>query len=113
VIGLRDFAHCGNLALAPISAAPRNLPIPRRKSSPEKAGYLVNALDFSGRYRSVPLSSWPMATLGPWSYSLYPWQQPFYKFVHDQGSAPVTMRPVHSFAHCSVTTSQNAQYANG
>ncbi|QPC92544.1 acyltransferase [Mesorhizobium sp. INR15] len=51
----------------------------------------VNALDFSGRYISGMLSSWPMATLGLWSYSLYLWQQPFYKFVFDQGSAPIPM----------------------
>ncbi|MEO5760362.1 MAG: acyltransferase [Mesorhizobium sp.] len=51
----------------------------------------VNALDFSGRYMSGMLSSWPMATLGLWSYSLYLWQQPFYKFVYDQGSAPALM----------------------
>ncbi|MBZ9941770.1 acyltransferase [Mesorhizobium sp. BR1-1-13] len=38
----------------------------------------VNALDFSTRLFSGLLSSWPMATLGLWSYSLYLWQQPFY-----------------------------------
>lgn len=51
----------------------------------------VNVLDFSPRYFSGLLSSWPMATLGLWSYSLYLWQQPFYKFVYEQGSAPVPM----------------------
>ena len=51
----------------------------------------VNVLDFSTPYLSGLLSSWPMATLGLWSYSLYLWQQPFYKFVYEQGSAPVPM----------------------
>jgi peptidoglycan/LPS O-acetylase OafA/YrhL len=51
----------------------------------------VNSLDFSARYLTGFLSSWPMATLGLWSYSLYLWQQPFYKFVYSQGSAPLLM----------------------
>jgi peptidoglycan/LPS O-acetylase OafA/YrhL len=51
----------------------------------------VNALDFSTRIFSDLLSSWPMATLGLWSYSLYLWQQPFYKFVYEQGSNPWPM----------------------
>ncbi|MER9656083.1 acyltransferase [Mesorhizobium sp. M0152] len=51
----------------------------------------VNALDFSSRTLSGLLSSWPMATLGLWSYSLYLWQQPFYKFVYEQGSNPWLM----------------------
>ncbi|MBN9222423.1 MAG: acyltransferase [Mesorhizobium sp.] len=51
----------------------------------------VNALDFSIRIFSDVLSSWPMATLGLWSYSLYLWQQPFYKFVYEQGSDPWLM----------------------
>lgn len=51
----------------------------------------VNTLDFSSGSVTGVLSSWPMATLGLWSYSLYLWQQPFYKFVYEQGSAPVPM----------------------
>ena len=51
----------------------------------------VNALDFSPRYLTGLLSSWPMATLGLWSYSLYLWQHPLYKFVYEQGSAPFPM----------------------
>jgi peptidoglycan/LPS O-acetylase OafA/YrhL len=51
----------------------------------------INALDFSSRYLTGLLSSRPMAMLGLWSYSLYLWQQPFYKFVDEQGSAPVLM----------------------
>ncbi|PAP91475.1 acyltransferase family protein [Mesorhizobium wenxiniae] len=51
----------------------------------------VNSLDFSTRYLTGLLSCWPMATLGLWSYSLYLWQQPFYKFVYSQGSAPLLM----------------------
>ncbi|QIA23180.1 acyltransferase [Mesorhizobium sp. AA22] len=51
----------------------------------------VNSLDFSTRYLTGFLSCWPMATLGLWSYSLYLWQQPFYKFVYSQGSAPLLM----------------------
>ncbi|MBZ9677259.1 acyltransferase family protein [Mesorhizobium sp. ES1-1] len=46
----------------------------------------VNALDFSPRHVTGVLSSWPMTMLGLWSYSLYLWQQPFYKFVYEQGS---------------------------
>ncbi|TIO37867.1 MAG: acyltransferase, partial [Mesorhizobium sp.] len=33
----------------------------------------------------------PMVMLGLWSYSLYLWQQPFYKFVHDRDVAPIPM----------------------
>ncbi|TPL95327.1 acyltransferase [Mesorhizobium sp. B2-3-12] len=51
----------------------------------------VNALDFSTRLFSGWLSSLPMTTLGLWSYSLYLWQQPFYKFVYEQGSNPWPM----------------------
>ncbi|TGT42368.1 acyltransferase [Mesorhizobium sp. M8A.F.Ca.ET.165.01.1.1] len=51
----------------------------------------VNALDFSTRFLSGWLSSLPMTTLGLWSYSLYLWQQPFYKFVYDQGTNPWPM----------------------
>ncbi|RWE39449.1 MAG: acyltransferase [Mesorhizobium sp.] len=51
----------------------------------------VNALDFSTRFLSEWLSSLPMTTLGLWSYSLYLWQQPFYKFVYEQGSNPWPM----------------------
>ncbi|MER8439086.1 hypothetical protein NKH36_02760 [Mesorhizobium sp. M1312] len=51
----------------------------------------VNSLDFSARYLTGFLSCWPMATLGLWSYSLYLWQQPFYKFVYSQGGAPLLM----------------------
>ncbi|WP_137930049.1 acyltransferase family protein [Mesorhizobium comanense] len=51
----------------------------------------VNALDFSTRIFPDLLSSWPMATLGLWSYSLYLWQQPFYKFVYEQDSNPWPM----------------------
>ncbi len=51
----------------------------------------VNSLDFSTRYLTGFLSSWPMAMLGLWSYSLYLWQQPFYKFVYWQDSAPLPM----------------------
>lgn len=62
----------------------------------------VNALDFSPRYFSGLLSSWPMATLGLWSYSLYLWQQPFYKFLYEQGSAPIPMlAAVFACAACS------------
>ncbi|CDX12398.1 Acyltransferase 3 [Mesorhizobium sp. ORS 3324] len=51
----------------------------------------VNALDFSGGYLTGLLSSRPMVMLGLWSYSLYLWQQPFYKFVYDRDSAPIPM----------------------
>ncbi|TGQ69360.1 MAG: acyltransferase [Mesorhizobium sp.] len=51
----------------------------------------VNALDFSTRIFSGFLSSLPMTTLGLWSYSLYLWQQPFYKFVYEQGTNPWLM----------------------
>ncbi|PDQ18755.1 acyltransferase [Mesorhizobium sanjuanii] len=53
--------------------------------------FAVNSLDFSARYLTGFLSSRPMAMLGLWSYSLYLWQQPFYKFVYSQGSAPLPM----------------------
>ncbi|RUZ72424.1 acyltransferase, partial [Mesorhizobium sp. M7A.F.Ca.US.003.02.2.1] len=37
-----------------------------------------------------------------WSYSLYLWQQPFYKFVYEQGSAPIPMlAAVFACAACS------------
>lgn len=62
----------------------------------------VNALDFSTRIFSDLLSSWPMATLGLWSYSLYLWQQPFYKFVYEQGSDPwLMLAGVFACALCS------------
>jgi peptidoglycan/LPS O-acetylase OafA/YrhL len=51
----------------------------------------VNALDFAGGPLKGPLSSRPMVMLGLWSYSLYLWQQPFYKFVDERGSAPLPM----------------------
>ncbi|TIU32506.1 MAG: acyltransferase, partial [Mesorhizobium sp.] len=51
----------------------------------------VNALDFAGGYLTGLLSSRPMVMLGLWSYSLYLWQQPFYKFVYDRDSAPIPM----------------------
>ena len=51
----------------------------------------VNALDFAGGYLTGVLSSRPIVMLGLWSYSLYLWQQPFYKFVDEQGSAPIPM----------------------
>ncbi|TPL24296.1 MULTISPECIES: acyltransferase [unclassified Mesorhizobium] len=62
----------------------------------------VNALDFSTRLFSGLLSSWPMATLGLWSYSLYLWQQPFYKFVYERGSDPwLMLAGVFACALCS------------
>ncbi|MER8631257.1 acyltransferase [Mesorhizobium opportunistum] len=62
----------------------------------------VNALDFSTQFFSGLLSSWPMATLGLWSYSLYLWQQPFYKFVYEQGSDPwLMLAGVFACALCS------------
>lgn len=51
----------------------------------------VNTLDSIGFYLKGPLSSRPMVMLGLWSYSLYLWQQPFYKFVDESGSEPVPM----------------------
>ncbi|RWM39391.1 acyltransferase [Mesorhizobium sp.] len=51
----------------------------------------VNTLDFAGGYLTGLLSSRPMVMLGLWSYSLYLWQQPFYKFVYDRDSAPIPM----------------------
>lgn len=51
----------------------------------------VNTLDFAGGALKGPLSSRPMVMLGLWSYSLYLWQQPFYKFVDERGSAPIPM----------------------
>ena len=51
----------------------------------------VNALDFNTGYLTGLLSSSPMTMLGLWSYSLYLWQQPFYKFVYEQGSNPWPM----------------------
>ncbi|AZO74948.1 MAG: acyltransferase [Mesorhizobium sp.] len=51
----------------------------------------VNALDFAGAYLTGLLSSRPMVMLGLWSYSLYLWQQPFYKFVYDRGVTPLPM----------------------
>ncbi|RWD61075.1 MAG: acyltransferase [Mesorhizobium sp.] len=51
----------------------------------------VNALDFAGGYLTGSLSSRPMVMLGLWSYSLYLWQQPFYKFVYDRGVTPIPM----------------------
>lgn len=51
----------------------------------------VNTLDFAGGYLTGLLSSRPMVMLGLWSYSLYLWQQPFYKFVDERGSATIPM----------------------
>lgn len=51
----------------------------------------VNSLDFSAKPVVGILSSRPIVLLGLWSYSLYLWQQPFYKFVYDQDSAPLPM----------------------
>ncbi|MCZ8547691.1 acyltransferase [Mesorhizobium qingshengii] len=51
----------------------------------------VNVLDFNTGYLTGLLSSSPMTMLGLWSYSLYLWQQPFYKFVYEQGSNPWPM----------------------
>ena len=51
----------------------------------------VNTLDFAGGHLTGLLSSRPMVMLGLWSYSLYLWQQPFYKFVYERGSAPIPM----------------------
>ncbi|RUU11788.1 acyltransferase [Mesorhizobium sp. USDA-HM6] len=51
----------------------------------------VNTLDFAGGYLTGLLSSRPMVMLGLWSYSLYLWQQPFYKYVYDRDSAPIPM----------------------
>jgi peptidoglycan/LPS O-acetylase OafA/YrhL len=46
----------------------------------------VNTLDFNAGYLTKALSFSPVATLGLWSYSLYLWQQPFYKFFAEQGA---------------------------
>lgn len=54
----------------------------------------VNTLDFAGGALTGLLSSRPMVMLGLWSYSLYLWQQPFYKFVDERGSAPIPMLAV-------------------
>ncbi|RWE00905.1 acyltransferase [Mesorhizobium sp.] len=51
----------------------------------------VNMLDFAGGYLTGLLSSRPMVMLGLWSYSLYLWQQPFYKFVYDRDVTPIPM----------------------
>src|SRR5438445_1330902 len=51
----------------------------------------VNTLDFAGGYLTGLLSSRPMVMLGLWSYSLYLWQQPFYKFVYDRNVTPIPM----------------------
>ncbi|MDG4880207.1 acyltransferase [Mesorhizobium sp. WSM4884] len=51
----------------------------------------VNTLDFAGGYPTGLLSSRPMVMLGLWSYSLYLWQQPFYKFVYDRDVTPIPM----------------------
>ncbi|UCI05074.1 acyltransferase family protein [Mesorhizobium sp. B1-1-8] len=62
----------------------------------------VNALDFAGNYLTGLLSSRPMVMLGLWSYSLYLWQQPFYKFVDERGSAAIPMlAAVFACALCS------------
>lgn len=62
----------------------------------------VNTLDFAGGYLTGLLSSRPMVMLGLWSYSLYLWQQPFYKFVDEQGSAAIPMlAAVFACALCS------------
>jgi peptidoglycan/LPS O-acetylase OafA/YrhL len=44
----------------------------------------VNALDFSAGPLRALFSAAPAVFLGLWSYSLYLWQQPFYKFVYFQ-----------------------------
>lgn len=62
----------------------------------------VNTLDFSGATLTRLLSSRPMVMLGLWSYSLYLWQQPFYKFVDEKGSAAMPMlAAVFACALCS------------
>ncbi|MBW8909097.1 MAG: acyltransferase [Mesorhizobium sp.] len=62
----------------------------------------VNTLDFAGGYLTGLLSSRPMVMLGLWSYSLYLWQQPFYKFVDERGSAAIPMlAAVFACALCS------------
>jgi peptidoglycan/LPS O-acetylase OafA/YrhL len=51
----------------------------------------VNTLDFAP-VRLTGLLSWrPAAQLGLWSYSLYLWQQPYYKFVYFKGSPALPM----------------------
>ena len=48
----------------------------------------VNALDFGARPFVQTLSSRPATQIGLWSYSLYLWQETFYKFVYfDAGLA--------------------------
>jgi peptidoglycan/LPS O-acetylase OafA/YrhL len=54
----------------------------------------VNTLDFAGGYLTGLLSSRPMVMFGLWSYSLYLWQQPFYKFVDEKGSPAIPMLAV-------------------
>ncbi|MER9686032.1 acyltransferase [Mesorhizobium sp. M0139] len=62
----------------------------------------VNTLDTSNWHLTGLLSSRPMVMIGLWSYSLYLWQQPFYKFVAEQGSAPIPMlAAVFACALCS------------
>ena len=62
----------------------------------------VNTLDFASGTLSGFLSSRPMVMLGLWSYSLYLWQQPFYKFVEEKGSAALPMlAAVFACALCS------------
>ncbi|WP_315919147.1 acyltransferase [Mesorhizobium sp. SP-1A] len=51
----------------------------------------VNTLDFAPRGLTGVLSLRPAVQLGLWSYSLYLWQQPFYKFVYFQGSPVLPM----------------------
>jgi peptidoglycan/LPS O-acetylase OafA/YrhL len=51
----------------------------------------INTLDFAAVPVTGLLSSRPMIMLGLWSYSLYLWQQPFYKFVDERGSAAMPM----------------------
>jgi peptidoglycan/LPS O-acetylase OafA/YrhL len=62
----------------------------------------VNTLDFADGYLRGLLSSRPVVMLGLWSYSLYLWQQPFYKFVDEHGRAPIPMlAAVFACALCS------------
>ncbi|AZO12466.1 MULTISPECIES: acyltransferase [unclassified Mesorhizobium] len=62
----------------------------------------VNVLDFANGYVTGLLSSRPMVMLGLWSYSLYLWQQPFYKFVYDRNVASLPMlAAVFACALCS------------
>jgi peptidoglycan/LPS O-acetylase OafA/YrhL len=49
----------------------------------------VNAVDFSARPFAQALSWRPATQIGLWSYSLYLWQETFYKFVYfDMSPAP-------------------------